>query len=174
MIARLPLRFTGFVAGALVGAVALVSAQSFNLKYGLWEMTATGQASGAPPFDTSKMTPEQRAQAEAMMKNMAAKPHTTRTCITREKLEKDPFSGDHGQDESCKVTVVQRTATTYAFKEECTGEDGKTTSDARFVAPTPDTVNGTIKIVRDRGGKSMTITSQVTGKYVASACGDVK
>jgi len=173
MIARLPLRFTGFVVAAAIGAVALVSAQSFNVKYGLWEITSTTQAAGAPPLDTSSMTPEQRARANAMMRNMGAKPHVSRTCITREKLDKNPFN-DHADDASCKHTPVQRTATQYAFKEECTGEDGTITSDAHFVAPTPETVNGTVNIVRTRAGQSMTITSQITGKFIGSACGDVK
>jgi hypothetical protein len=172
MIARLPLRFTGFVAAAVAGAVALVSAQSFNVKVGLWEVTATVQAGGAPPVDTSAMTPEQRAQVEAMMKNMTAKPHTNRTCITREKLDKNPF--DNGDGDACKHTVLQRTATVYAFKDECTGEDGATTNDARFVATTPEAVTGTVKIVRNRGGKVTTINSQITGKFVGSSCGDVK
>lgn len=175
---RLRSLFSGILGGValvLLGSAA-ASAQTLNVKVGLWEVTTTGQTSGAPPIDTSNMTPERRAQAEAMMKSMmgnAAKPHTVKTCITREKLEKDPFQ-EREEEQSCKRSYLTRTTSVMAFKEECTNPAGKTTAEGRFEAVNPETVKGTVKVTIDRMGKAMTMNNELSGKFVSASCGDVK
>jgi hypothetical protein len=172
-----------FFFGGLLGGVALVllgsaaaSAQTLNVKVGLWEVTTMGQMSGAPPIDTSQMTPERRAQAEAMMKSMmgnATKPHTRKTCITQEKLEKDPFE-QREEEQKCKRSYLTRTSTVLAFKEECTSPDGNTTAEGRFEATSPETMKGTMKMLIDRAGKKMTMNNEISGKFVSASCGNVK
>ncbi len=169
--------------GGTLGAAALViltssaaAAQALNVKVGLWEVASKGQASGAPPMDTSNMTPERRAQVEAMMQNMmgnAAKPHTFKTCITKEKLEKDPFQ-DREEEQSCKRSYLTRTTSVLSFKEECANPAGKTTAEGRFEAVNPESVKGTVKITIDRNGKAMTMNNDLSGKWIGASCGDVK
>jgi hypothetical protein len=130
--------------------------------------------SGAPPFDMSKLTPEQREHAEAAMKRMAAPrpPHTFKSCITAEKLKANPFA-EHA-DSSCTRSVVERSTTAFAVHEECKNDEGTTTSDARFTAQSPTSVTGTVSVVRNANGQQSKATSQIAATFVTSACGDVK
>ncbi len=172
MIARLPLRLAVFVGVAVVAAAALVSAQTLNITLGLWSVTATTQMAGPPPVDMSQLTPEQRARVEASMKSMVA-PHIFKTCVTADKLKGNPF--EERADASCKRSVTERSTTVYAVREECTSPDeGTTTSEARFTALSPTSVTGTVSMVRRLNGQPSKITTQLTGKYMTSACGDVK
>jgi hypothetical protein len=158
------------VAAAAATAVAQVS--SLNVKLGLWEITSKSQSSGAPAIDTSKMPPEQRARVEAAMKargSAGQTPRSRKTCITKEKLEKDGFQEDR-QDPSCKKTIIARTATVEEMKVECTGERAST-SQVRFEATSPDTINGTMKITTANG---VSIDIAIAGKWLGAACGDVK
>src|SRR5205823_863391 len=130
-------------------------------------ITTKGQPDGAT-VDTSKMPAERRAQAEAMVKPMlasAAKPRTFKSCITKEKLEKDPFLQPE-EAQTCKQSNLTRTSTTLAFKEECTSEEGKTVTEARFEATSPEAVKGTMKIALDRMGMPIRLNTDLTGKYL--------
>jgi hypothetical protein len=69
-----------------------------NLKEGLWETTHTMNMSGMPPIPAdalAKMRPEQKARIEAMMSQRGvggtATTDTSKSCITKEKLEKSAF-----------------------------------------------------------------------------------
>src|SRR5271169_1554039 len=66
-----------------------------NVKEGLWETTMSHSSSGMPgiPADAlAKMSPDQRAQVEAMMKQrgMSSNGNTTtvKGCVTKEKIAK--------------------------------------------------------------------------------------
>ena len=61
-------------------AIALAQAAEYakpNIKPGLWEVTVTPKVSGEMPIpedQLAKMTPEQRAKVEAMVKGAGSKP----------------------------------------------------------------------------------------------------
>ncbi|MGE5243046.1 MAG: DUF3617 domain-containing protein [Betaproteobacteria bacterium] len=155
-----------FVAAAVASAQAPTA---LRVKLGLWEMTTTAQMSGALPFDTSKMTPEQRAKVEAAMKGMmqnAMAPHTIKSCLTQEKLDKTLFE----DNKECTPTMVTNTATAYSFKVVCTGKH-PSTGEWQFVALTPESVKGTGHMTMENG---TTVTSNMTGKWLAADCGNVK
>ncbi len=163
---------------ALPGSAQVLkgSVVPLNVKLGLWEATIVVQSSGAPPIDTSKMTPEQRARMEAALeasRKRAATPHTTRTCLTKEKLEQMPFQDR--KDQSCKHTVTASTTSMYAVKFACTGEQGAATSgEWHFEAATPELVKGNGEITMENAGQKMVSTTTMTAKWVADSCGDVK
>jgi hypothetical protein len=170
---KLSICLAALVAAAAATAMAQVS--SLNVKLGLWEITSKSQSSGAPAIDTSKMTPEQRARIEAAMKargSAGQAPRSRQTCITKEKLAKDGFQ-EESPDPSCKRTIVTRTATVEEMKIECTGERAST-SQVRFEASSPDSINGTMKMTMVRSGAPMSIDVAITGKWLGAACGDVK
>jgi hypothetical protein len=142
---------------------------ALNVKLGLWEGTVTVQTSGAPPIDTSKMSPEQRARIEAAMQaamHKAAMPHTVRSCVTREKLEKD-FLPDNGA--GCKDTIIANSPTVYAVKFDCSGKH-PSTGELHFEALSPEDVRGSGEFAMG----SMTSISTITAKWVAASCGDVR
>lgn len=152
------------------------AAQKIDVKLGLWEMTSTVQTSGAPPMDTSKMTPEQQAQMAAAMegaKKAMGRPHTVKSCLTKEKLSKGLFQ--EKQDNSCKHTVLTDTSTELGVKFVCGGSGGETTTgEWHFQAMTPESVKGTGQMTMGRGGQTMNATSSMTAKWIGESCGDVK
>src|SRR5437868_8630402 len=101
------------LASALFGAVTLTAQTPLNVKTGEWESTLTNETTGQLPVPQEmidKMTPEQRARMEAMMKARGIQgPRTTVTkhCVKKEDLDK-PFGSDN---KSCKQTLVTSSAT---------------------------------------------------------------
>ena len=155
---------------------ASAQAPHLNVKLGLWEATTVAQTSGAPPIDMSNMTPDRRARMEAMlekMKKSEATPHTFKTCLTKEKLDKSPFQ-DKNQ-ESCKETVVSSSTTEYDVKFQCNEENGSAMSGQwRFEAATPELVKGNGEFTIERAGRKMESNSTLTAKWIGDSCGDVK
>ncbi len=172
-----------FVRALLVAfglAIAILSSASaqhpkLNVKLGLWEATTVVQTSGTMPFDTSGLTEEQRARMAGAMANMQKQmsmPHTIKTCVTEEKLEKDPF--ENKNHKSCKDTVVSSSTTAYDVKFEC-DEGGETQSgEWRFEAENPEMVKGTGQMTFERDGHKMTSNTSMTAKWVGAECGNVK
>jgi len=169
-------RSTLFIGVALVATAPAVFAETLNVKLGLWETTMVAQTSGMPPIDMSHMTPEQRARMEAAMeaaKTRAATPHTIRTCLTKEKLEKGLFQ-DKDNDASCKHKVITKSTTVYAVRFDCSRENNNTTGEWRFEAVTPENVKGNGKFTIEHAGQKMSSTGTMTAKWVAASCGNVK
>jgi len=163
---------------ACLTAVVLAQAPALNVKMGLWEVSSTSEMGGQMPgVDTSKMTPEQKAQMDAAMagamKNMMA-PHTTvqKTCMTKEKFDKGSFMTDQ-PGMTCKQTYTTNTHTAMDANMVCTGERAMT-GQAHFEAATPTAFKGTMKSTMTEQGKTMTVNVAMTGKWLGADCGDVK
>jgi hypothetical protein len=155
-----------------VGAAA-VYAEALDIKTGLWEVTVTTQSNGMPPVDTSKLTPEQRARLEAMMKERR-KPETTvnKNCLTKDDLEQSLFLGKKDDEPSCKKDVVS-TARSLSVKEQCNGNQ-KSTTDVKLDAVSRENVKGTMHMTLGEGARAMTMDSNISAKWVSGSCGDVK
>lgn len=163
---------TVMIAG-LTAVLAAQGAPKMNVKMGLWEMTSTMSMSGdMPGVDMSKMTPEQQAQMKAAMSQMANKPETTKSCLTKEKFENGQMMSER---QNCKQTLVANTASAYDVKVECAEKDGTTTNGRfHFEAPTSDTVHGTIETTSVSRGRTMNMKGTITGKWLGADCGAVK
>ncbi len=161
--------------GLALAMLAPASAQgpALNVRLGLWEATTTVQMSGAPPVDTSGMSPEQRARIEAMVAKRMAAPHTFRTCLTKEKLGEMPFQDR--QNRACKPTVLSSSSTEYAVKFSCTDDEGTTTNGQwHFVAASPELVKADGQMAMERGGKKMDSKTMMTAKWIGASCGNVR
>jgi hypothetical protein len=106
--------------------------------------------------------PEMRAQLEAAL----SKPQTYTSCITAEDL-KNINLGRKGDDddEDCKIVTSNVTATVAEVTRQCAGDEPRTET-ARFEAPTPQTLKGTITSKSKSGSSTMTLA----GKWVAAKC----
>ena len=142
---------------ALVAAVAVTYAQSFDLRLGQWEYTIGGMQ--IPPADLAQLPPAARAQAEAMMKQAA----TNRSCLTAEDLKELNLSKT--DDEDCKVTSKKVTATTADITMTCTG-GGPRTQTMHYEALSRESMRGTIKTTGGNGPSDLTIT----GKWIGAVC----
>ena len=165
---------TIWIAAALLAGAALASAQQkIDVKTGLWEVTTVTDASGMPPIDLSKLPPDARAKVEAMMKAKQAsgpQTHTTKSCLTEAKLEKDLFSDEQA---SCKRTVISSTPTNIHMKVECTGPR-KTSGEGEFTATSRESATGWFKLLSTDGTNTMTVNTKITSKWLGASCGDVK
>jgi len=146
--------------------------QPLNVKTGEWETTVTTTVSGAPPIPPDmleKLTPEQRAKFAAAMGNMASGKPTTRTsksCLTKERLMKDPFN----DRKECKETVLTSTGSKMEIEEVCTEENSKFDSKVRFEALDSEHVKGTMESTATGSGKTMNINGTITSKWIGAVC----
>lgn len=147
-------------------------------KPGLWETSVTTQMPGmAIPEDRlAKMTPEQRAQVEAMMSSRmgrGAQPITNKSCETPETLKREQaYGADRGK--TCKATPVSSNGAKQVIQLSCETENMK--SDGTLTVETPDSehFNGTMVMHVNSQGRNMDMTTKISGKWISSDCGDVK
>ena len=157
-------------------AAAVVLAQTtpmLDVKMGLWEMTTTTEMGGdMPGVDTSKMTPAQKAQIEAMMKSMASgRTNVNKTCMTKEKFNQSNFMGQQGAN--CKQTINVNTSTTLDGTFTCTGERAMT-GQMHMDALSSSSLKAIVKSAATQQGKTMTLTIAITGKWLGADRGDTK
>ena len=153
---------------------AAVSARAdpLDLKLGLWETTFTSSISGTlmPDAQLQQMPPAQRERMEAMMKKQQAdgpRTHTSRTCLTQEKLGRPFEKGDAGEEKNCKRTTLVATRSKQEMTIVCTGERAQK-SEWRMEATSRESAKGNVKVVSGNGS----VTMNFTAKWVASECGE--
>jgi hypothetical protein len=157
------LRAVLLAGSAILGAAALLHAETIDVKTGQWESTMTMEMSGMPPIDTSKMSPETRAKVEQAIKaRQGAHTSTSKSCVTQESLNKGL---DFGQSDSCKKTLITSSRTVHEVKVECTGKTNST-STLRIEAVSRENVKGTIKSTSSDGAHPMTMNGTFTAKWI--------
>lgn len=117
------------------------------------------------------MSPEKRAQFEAMMKQhgVATGGAGSQVCYTRESLEHSPWA-DVQTD--CKPTFTSRTSSAWKWHTSCPKVGLESDGEAIFT----NSENYTVKVasVSKFSGKARNSTTTMTGKWVSADCGDVK
>jgi hypothetical protein len=156
-----------------LASVLVAQAPALDVRMGLWEVSSTTQVGGQmPDVDTSKMTPEQKARVEEAMKGMmGGHTNVTKTCMTREKLEKQAFMDSDRHN--CKQTMNTNTRTVLESSVTCTGENAMT-AQMRIEAASPTSVKGMIKSENTMRGKTMNVNVNLTARWLGADCGDVK
>ncbi len=174
-----PLRLAGAAAAALF-LTAILAAQPpmMDVKMGLWEITTKTNMGGAMPTmpkiseeDMAKMPPAQRAQIEAMMKNMAGAPMVTKTCMTKEKYDKNSFMQQR-PNQNCTQTITNNTRTSMDATIVCTAP--ASTATMHMEATSSSAYTSTVKSKSTTRGREMEITIDMAGKWLGADCGDVK
>ena len=151
--------------------------QPLNVKTGLWETTTTRITSGEIPIPAemlARLTPEQRAKMEARMKaNSAEKSttHTSKSCMTKEKLEKAPFSEEQ---KDCTRTIVTSTSSKAEVRFTCDQADTKVNGTINVEALNPENVKGSGNATMTGGGHTMTTSGTFTSKWLGTDCGAVQ
>src|SRR5690348_7939827 len=111
----------------LLALAPLASAQEFkpvDVKPGLWETTMKMDMAGMlarnmpqiPAERLAQLPPEQRQRIEAMMKGGSMPPSTSKSCITREMLDKG-LSFHH--DNSCTYKVTASSSNSQTMHMDC-------------------------------------------------------
>jgi len=151
-----------------------------DVKLGLWEVTNTMQMSGMPPVSIppdalARMTPDQRARVEAMMKERGLGSPRTRTqksCMTREKMNKQEIFND--EEKHCTRTVVASSGSKLEMRLQCTTEGATTSGTFRIEALNSENVKGAMQMATTSGDRTMNMNSNFTAKWLGPDCGDVK
>ena len=149
-----------------------------NVKTGQWEATVTSETAGQLPIPQEmldKMSPEQRAKMEAMMKarsGQGARTNTYKSCLKKEDLDK-PFASDE-QRKSCKQTFVTSSGSQQEIHMECEMGGGKQSGTLKLEALDSGTVKGSMQMVASNGGRSMTINSSFSSKWLGPVCTESK
>ncbi|MGH9644707.1 MAG: DUF3617 domain-containing protein [Terriglobales bacterium] len=162
--------------------LAAFAGDIFNAKEGLWETSVTTGGSGAPGMsaDTlAKMSPEQRAMVEQMMKkkgiSMSGNTITVKSCVTKDKIAKGAaFADSRKNSGDCTRSVVKQTANHFEAKFHCESKDSGTTDGTVNVDLVGDGVKGVTHMTNTSKGESHTFDSNFTSKYLGPDCGDVK
>jgi len=162
----------------LATSVAVLGAQGsmvpkLNVRMGLWEVTTTMNIGGEmPAIDTSKMTPQQKAQMEQAMKSMmGAHTNTNTSCISQENFNAASFMGN--DEKNCKQTVTTNTPSALEANVACTG-DNPMTATMHIDALSPTAIKATFTSANTERGKTMSLNGTFTGKWVKADCGDKK
>ena len=162
---------------ALLGLTAVLVAQApaLDVKFGLWENTIVTNLGGAPPVDTSKMTPEQAAKMTAAMQGMMGERTTTeKSCVKKEDLAKDSFMLPQGSGMTCTRTITTNTGSAYVADVSCKGEREMTGKISIEAAAGGTAFTGSMNMATSAQGRTMNVTMKMSGKYLGADCGTVK
>jgi Protein of unknown function (DUF3617) len=145
-----------------------------NVKPGQWETTVSGQMTGMPPIPAealSRMTPEQRARIEAAMGARGAKPMTSKTCLTKESLDKALNMGSDESVKSCTRTLTTSTSGKQEIQMECDRNGIKTKGTVVVEAVDSETIRGSMKMTTtSEANRTMNMDYTFTSKWVGGAC----
>jgi hypothetical protein len=165
-------RVLAVVLGAL-STLTTVSARAdpLDLRLGSWEVTFTTIVSGSlvPEAQLQQMPPAQRERVEAMLKKQRAdgpKTRTTRTCLTRDDLDRAFQKGDEDEEKDCRRTTRVATKSRQEIAMVCTGEHPRKT-EWRMEATSRESAKGEGKVTSESGS----VTMSFAARWVASACG---
>ena len=160
-----------------VGALtpcALGQYQPLKVKTGQWQTTSTVNSGGtfAMPSDyMAKLTPEQRTQVEAAMKEMSKPKTTTRTnqdCLTQDQLNRGtPFKPDNKE---CTQKVLSSTSNKLSVEQDCMEHSMSTKTLMSFEAEDPELVKGTGTVTVTSEGHTFTSNISFTSKWLSSSC----
>ena len=170
------------IAISVCGLFSALAAENtpLQVKPGLWEITSEGQNSGTPPIPPevlAQMTPEQRAQMEAHLKEMMAQQaqrRVTKRCVTQQDIDHGFDKFDERTRDKCTRTVTRSTSTLMEGRVQCTGSTTYTSGTYHFEAPNPQTFNGSFDMTVGDASHTMKIKRDMHGKWLSADCGDVK
>jgi hypothetical protein len=150
---------------------ASARADPLDPKVGLGEVAFTTALSGTlvPEAQLQQMPPAQRERVEAMMKEQQAggpKTRTTRTCPTRDDLDRAFEKVDADEEKDCKRTTGVATRSRREFAMFCTGEHPRK-AEWRMEATSRKSAKGDGNVVSGSGS----VVTSFTARWVASECG---
>jgi Protein of unknown function (DUF3617) len=146
-----------------------------DVKTGLWETTSTTNVAGQLPVSPDQManlTPEQRAKIEQAIKGMSGKPITSKSCLTKEKLDKG-FAFNERKE--CTHNLLTSNSHNVEVQMTCNEKEGqKVNVLVKAQALSSTNVKGTTHMTMEGGGHTMTSDGTFTSKWLSSDCGSVK
>jgi hypothetical protein len=176
-----------YLIAAVTASLALGShaADPAKRKPGLWEVQTTTQGAGMPQGGMpdmneamKKMSPEQRAMVERMMKDrgvgMGARPNSFRYCLTKERAERE-YVPPPDADTECTHKVSHTSSTEAKFSFSCKRKDGSTVEgQGRAYDLTPESYATEVDMKMQHQGQPMQIHTQQKGRWLGADCQGLK
>ena len=165
------------LACVLLTASGLWAADSFtplNVKPGQWEASITTETSGLPPIPPealARLTPEQRAQMEAVMKGRSGQPRTTvsKSCVQPDDI-KNPLAFANEQ-RTCKPTIVSSSSTKEEIRVDCAEPNQpKTSGTIKVEAVSSELIKISMQMTSSDGNRTMNFSMNGTSKWLGPAC----
>jgi hypothetical protein len=125
-----------------------------------------------PEEQLSKMTPQQKAQIEAMMKARMGAPRTStgKTCLTKDSFKQ---ALTMGQNENCTRKMVTSSSSMQNIHMECTQGKMTMTGDLLIERVDSEHAKGSM-VMKASGDQPMNMKMSFTTKWLSADCGDVK
>jgi hypothetical protein len=145
-----------------------------DVKTGQWESTVTGQATGIPPIPDevlNRMTPEQRAKIQAAMQARGSKATVSKSCLTKDKLDK-PFNLGDDNTKSCSRTLVTSSGSKQEIRIDCNREGMKTTGTVKVEAVDSGNVKGSMQMTVTNGEHTMNMNYMFASKWIGPVCAE--
>jgi hypothetical protein len=159
------MRITTVITLVLLSASTTASAETLDVKEGLWESTSTLAIEGLqiPPALLQNLPAAQRNQLE----RMDGRPHVDQACVT----QKDIVAGFMRFDKQSACTRVTTAASprSYAADITCTGILAGTGT-LKVQAPSPSRVQGTAALQSMLGNVNMTLDA----RWIGASCDALK
>ncbi len=160
----------------LPGVFAYAQAQrpALKINLGAWELSTNLDVASAS-VDTSKMTPEQKARVEAMMRARANGGAITRkSCVTQEDYNKGNFLDEDPAGMKCTRTITTNTATVFEATRTCTGDNGSRSEHVRIEATSPASLTMKSTVAGTRGGRPINANVVMNAKWLGADCTGIK
>jgi hypothetical protein len=152
---------------------------NMDVALGLWEVTAKGDVSGAPPIPDSvlaRLTPEQQVKMQEMM-GKDSQPKKYKSCMTPDKLGKG-FEKDTDADAAsrCTTTVATNTSTEYQAEKQCKTDSGMSyEAKIHFDLAGKHQATGTVDVILTQAsGKMTTMHHTIDARWLGAECGTIK
>jgi hypothetical protein len=145
-----------------------------QFKPGLWEFVETPKVTGDTVISDAmmaKIPPGQRAQFLAETRKMMAQPQTVRECMTQAKFDQRLFSAARP---GCTQTIVSNIASRTEVQTKCRDGGPQQGTDRTVVASSTTNVTSAMHAVVAQRGKTMTVDTSETGRWLGADCGGVK
>ena len=148
---------------------------ALDIKLGLWEITTiedTGRAQFSPEA-LAKLSPQQRAKFEEMMKQRAAEGPKTKLekeCFTKEKLVDGSAFNQEG---NCRRNVTTSSSNRLDLTAECMENHVRKNFLIHVEAINPENVKGSVQALIDGGDRTVRVGSTFTAKWLDPVCRDV-
>ena len=181
---KTPITRTILLASLCAALGAVVPAAAQTMKPGLWALSnkmtsndpALGQAMSAMQEHMANMSPEQRQQMQSMMQQHgvqldigAGGALQTKICMTREMAERKEFPVQQGD---CRQTFTQQSPTRGHIAFTCTKP--RVSGEGDVTADNDTSYRAHMKIRREEEGRNQVVDMDVTGKWLAADCGNIR
>jgi len=181
---KTPITRTILLASLCAALGAALPAAAQTMKPGLWAMSnkmtsndpALGQAMSAMQEHMANMSPEQRQQMQSMMQQHgvqldigAGGALQTKICMTREMAERKEFPVQQGD---CRQTFTQQSPTRGHIAFTCTKP--RVSGEGDLTTDNDTSYRAHMKIRREEEGRNQVVDMDVTGKWLAADCGNIR